>query len=123
MWRTAAGRRTLEISVFKSAASTFSPRPLAPQCRAAHPGPPVRSALLDPGRRALAIELRGWYRARHGGGGVVDRLEHRAVDLDVDFEERRVGRFPDIDAQRVVADLDIAADDLEQILLQRRQKF
>src|SRR6202030_2193384 len=108
---------------FKSAASTFSPRPLTPQCRAAHPRPPGPSAGLDPGRLALRLEPHGRQRPRPRGSAVVDRLEQGAVDLDVDFEQRGVGRFPDIDAERVVADLDITAHDLEPIPLQCRQKF
>ena len=49
-----------------------------------------------------------------------------ALDLDVDLEQRGVAglaELPEIDADHVVADLDIAADHVDQLFLQFRQEI
>src|SRR5579884_3559540 len=51
------------------------------------------------------------------------KAELAAGDLDVDFEGRGLARLADVDPDRVVADLHIAADHVEQLALQHRQEI
>src|SRR5262245_20282922 len=82
------------------------------------------SAGLDPGRRPIGFEYRDRSRWRSGvrGGAISDRGALGTVYFDIDFEERGVARLPDLDAEHVVPNLDITADDAEKVFLQCRQK-
>src|SRR5215469_8211273 len=79
------------------------------------------SAWLDPGRRCSRFHSRR--RPAVSARTVLGRLDPGAVDLDVDLEQRGVAGPAETDMDHVAADLDIAADDVEQLFLQYRQKI